>query len=148
MSIKSCVKQYLNVDMGLLIFRVSVSLMMLSHGVPKFMKFDMLLGRFPDPIGLGSELSLTLIIFAELFCSVLLILGVMNRLPVYPLILAMFVAFIFHIPDPFAKKELSLMYLNAYVLLSFVGLGKYRITFFDGIEKAVINILNLKFFKF
>lgn len=148
MSIKLLLNKYANIDTGLLVFRISVSLMMLSHGIPKFIKFNMLLGRFPDPIGIGSELSLTLIIFAELFCSVLLILGIMNRLSLYPLIIGMLVAVMFHMSDPFSKKELALMYLNAYVLLSFTGLGKYRIKYFDGIEKTIMNLLTLKFIKF
>lgn len=35
---------------------------------------------FPDPLGVGSEISLILAIFGEVFCSVLLIFGLLIRL--------------------------------------------------------------------
>ena len=81
---------------------------------------------FPDPIGLGSYLSLVLAILAEVGCSLLLILGVMTRLAVLPLIFNMAVAVtVVHGSDVFAVKELAVMYLGFYVLVLFLGGGKY-----------------------
>ena len=62
--------------MNLFIFRIFVSIIMIFlHGLPKLQKVDMLINWFPNPIGLGSELSLYLVIFAELFCAILIITG-------------------------------------------------------------------------
>ena len=114
-------------DLFLAGFRVAVSLMMLTHGLPKLLKFEMMLGRFPNPLFLGSELTLVIAVFAELFCSLFLILGLFNRLSLLPLIITMIGAQVFHLGDPFAKKELSLLFLACYVLLLGLGLGTYRL---------------------
>jgi putative oxidoreductase len=43
----------------------------------------------------------------------------------------MFVAaFITHIADPFAKKEVAILYLLFYIALLITGSGKYSIDFF------------------
>ena len=60
----------------LFLFRVSVSLLMLQHGWPKLMKFTNSEAiKFADPIGIGSNASLILAVFAEVVCSVLIIIG-------------------------------------------------------------------------
>ena len=117
-------------DFGLLGFRTAVSLLMLSHGLPKLLNFQMLAQRF-DPIGLGSGLSASLVVFAEFFCSVFLILGLFNRLTLIPLAITMFVAALTHLDDPFSKMELPLLFLASYILLMAIGLGNFRLKFLD-----------------
>ena len=102
---------------------------MLTHGIPKLMKFfstgDI---TFGDPLGVGTIPSLMMAIFAEVFCSIFVILGLGTRLAVIPLIITMLVAVILvHANDPFGKKELGLMYLTIYMLLIVAGSGKYSI---------------------
>ena len=61
-------------------------------------------------------------------CSIFLILGLWTRLALMPLIITMLVAvFIVHGADPFAKKELGLMYLIGYISIFIAGAGKYSI---------------------
>ena len=55
-------------SLGLLILRVLVGITMLTHGLAKLTSFSELSATFPDPIGLGSTLSLILIIGAEVGC--------------------------------------------------------------------------------
>ena len=124
-------------DIAVCFFRVVVSLMMLTHGINKLMHFDMLLTRFPDPIGIGSQLSLILVVFAEVICSVFLVFGLFNRLALIPLIMTMLVAQIYHLSDPFLKKELALLYLVCYVTLFVIGLGKMRITLLKQLEEKL-----------
>lgn len=101
---------------------------MITHGWSKLMNFKERLSTFSDPIGLGSEVSLTLIVFAEFFCSLFLILGLYTRLALIPLIIAMIVvAFIVHGDDPFGTKEKALLFLVAYLSLFFTGPGKYSL---------------------
>ena len=81
--------------------------MLCFHGIPKLQKFDYLSTVFPDPLGVGAYVSLCLVIFAEVFCSILLITGTTVRLASIPLIITMFVAsFIIHANDPVSKIEL------------------------------------------
>lgn len=117
-----------SIDFALLILRVGAGGFMITHGWSKLMNFKERLSTFSDPIGLGSEVSLTLIVFAEFFCSLFLILGLYTRLALIPLIIAMIVvAFIVHGDDPFGTKEKALLFLVAYLSLFFTGPGKYSL---------------------
>lgn len=116
-------------DIGLLILRVFTGgFMLFLHGWGKLAKFSMLSTKFPDPIGLGSGVSLSLAVFAEVVCAALIIVGFKTRWVAIPLIITMLVAaFIIHAADPFAKKEFALLYLIPFLTLAFTGAGKYSI---------------------
>lgn len=113
-------------NIGLLIFRLVLGAFMLSHGWQKLSNFETLKSVFPDPLGVGSPLSLSMIIFAEFGCSLLIILGLFARLATLPLMFGMLIAiFVIHGNDPFSVKELPLLYLSMYAALFFTGPGKY-----------------------
>lgn len=127
------------IDAGILIIRIAVSVVMLTHGLPKLMKFlvDEPVG-FANILGLGAGVSLTLAVLAEVVCSVLLMLGLATRPALILLIMTMAIAVLyFHAADPFAVKEKAILFLLTYVLLFFTGSGKYSI---DGMlnKKEVI----------
>jgi len=106
--------------------RLTAGGFMLTHGVPKLQRLLTGEFQFGDPIGLGPEVSLILAVFAEFFCSVLLILGLGTRLATIPLMVTMAVAgFVAHGTDPFGRKELALFYLVAYAVILLLGGGKY-----------------------
>jgi len=118
----------LSMDAGLLILRLISGGLMLSHGWPKLQKIAAGTLEFGDPIGIGQAPSLFLAVFAEVICSVLVILGLLTRAAVIPLIITMAVAFfIVHGADPLGVKELSLIYLGIFLTLFFTGPGKYAI---------------------
>ena len=113
-------------DLGLFFLRLASGGMMLTHGWPKLMNFAERAESFRDPIGLGSELSLSLAIFAEVICAALLVVGLATRWVIIPLLFTMFVAvFIVHAEDPWSKQELGLFYFSVYVALLCTGPGKY-----------------------
>lgn len=117
-------------SVALFVLRLAAGVFMLTHGWQKLSNFEMLSAVFPDPIGWGSGLSLGMIVFAEFFCSILLILGLFTRLSTIPLIIGMGVAaFVIHGADPFAAKELSLLYLFMYVVLLIAGAGKISVDY-------------------
>lgn len=118
------------IDGGLLLLRVFAGMAMLvNHGLGKLQK--LMNGgeiQFADPIGLGQSTSVYLTVFAEVFCALLLMLGLFTRLASIPLIIAMAVAaFIVHAPDPFSKMELSLLYLFIFLMVLLAGPGKYSV---------------------
>ncbi len=126
-------------DAGILIIRIAVSVLMLTHGLPKLMKFfaDEPVA-FANILGLGAGVSLTLAVLAEVICSVLLMLGLFTRPALILLIMTMALAVLqFHAADPFAVKEKAILFLITYVFLFFTGSGKYSI---DGMmnKKEVI----------
>lgn len=124
---KAIKPEYLN--FAILLLRLVVAAFMLTHGWPKLNRLiDGGEIKFGDPLGLGPLLSLILVVFAEFICSILVGLGLWTRLAVIPLIITMGVAaFVSHGGDPFARKELALMYLLIYVFLFVSGGGKYTL---------------------
>jgi len=121
-----------HIGLGLLILRVSFGVLMLNHGIDKLSNFSSIVssGQFMPVIG-SVALGLGLVVFAEVFMSVLLILGIFTRLAVIPLIITMLVAVFFvHIHDPFSKMELALLYLFPYLALLLAGPGKYSVDFY------------------
>lgn len=116
-------------DVLLLLVRILVAFYMFSHGIPKMEKLfsgDPI--QFADPIGLGMTTSLVLVVFAEVFCSVLILIGLGTRLAVIPLIITMAVAaFLAHSGDAFAEKEASLLYMLIYIILFITGSGKFSV---------------------
>jgi putative oxidoreductase len=113
-------------DWASLILRLTLGLLMLSHGIPKLMKLLNGTMEFGDPIGIGVPASLTLTVFAEVFCSILIIIGFWTRLALIPLIITMAVAvFIVHINDDLGTMESALMYLLSYTALFLLGSGTY-----------------------
>lgn len=113
---------------GLLVLRVAVGCFMAVHGWQKLSGFSEMAGKFPDPLGMGSQLSLISAIGAELGCSILLIIGLGTRLAVLPLAFTMIIAhFVIHKADPWQVKELAAVYLAIYVALFFTGPGRFSL---------------------
>lgn len=103
---------------------------MLTHGVPKIGR---LLGdgpvKFADPFGLGPEVSLVMAIFAEVVCAGLVMIGFKTRWATIPLMITMLVAaFYAHWDDPFAKKEMPLLYFAVYLGILIAGGGKFSLS--------------------
>lgn len=120
-----------NIHFALLILRVAVGIFMLTHGIGKFSK---LFGddpiQFADPIGVGVTASLVLAVFSEMFCSILLILGIGTHLAAIPLLITMLVAaFVVHANDGFGRQELPLLYATIYFVIAIAGAGKISIDY-------------------
>lgn len=122
-----------NLNLGLLLLRLSAGGFMLTHGYPKLQRLLAGEMRFGDPLSLGPEVSLVLAVFAEFFCAILVMLGLGTRLATIPLIVTMAVAaFIAHGADPFGRKEMALLYLVSFVVLLLTGGGKFSLDNFVG----------------
>ena len=119
----------LYVDLGLLVLRAWFGgAMAFAHGLPKLQK--LLAGKFEfaDPLGLGAGISLGLAVFGEFVCGLLVAAGLFARPAALPAAFTMVVAaFVTHGADPFAKKELALLYLVAFVVVALAGPGRYSL---------------------
>ena len=116
---------------SILFLRLFIGIVMLSHGIPKLLSFSELSATFPDPLGLTPAFSLLLCIMAEVFCSILLIVGAFTRLATLPLIFNMLVAItVAHAGAPFSAKELPIFYLVIYIFILFFGPGKFSFDYF------------------
>jgi len=113
---------------GLLILRVGFGAMMFLHGWQKLTDFREMSEGFPDPLGIGNQLSLICTIAAEAGCSMLLIFGLATRLAAAPLAFTMCVAlFVIHAEDPWQRKELAAAYLVVYAALIATGGGMFSL---------------------
>ena len=113
----------------ILVLRVFLGVMIMLHGLDKLMNFEALSYTFPDIMGLGSYMSLMIVIFAEFCCSLFLIFGLLVRLMVIPPIITMAVAFVDVHDAEFPEGELSFIYLVLLLILYFIGPGRYSIDY-------------------
>lgn len=123
-----------SLHLALLLVRFSVGILMVPHGYGKLIHFAERKEKFMNFLGLGSVFSLVLVISAEFFCSILLAAGLMTRLVLVPLTIAMIVAvFKSHQGEIFGDGETAFLYLIVYVMLLISGPGKYSL------DKMVLN---------
>lgn len=113
-------------DAFLLVWRVAIGLLFLQHGITKMQNFDAT-AQFFASIGLTSPVLVGLAIFAEVFCSILLILGFFSRLATIPQIITMLVAFFVAHHGSIAEGELAFVYLVMFVVMLGVGPGRYSV---------------------
>lgn len=110
------------------------------HGLDKLTHFNELSTTYTSVLGLGSYMTLMLSIFTELCCSIFLMTGLLVRITVIPMIVAMAVAF-FDVHDAMMPEgELALIYLILFIILYLTGPGRYSIDYLiDTKVKAEIS---------
>jgi len=115
-------------NFSMLLLRVVLGLLLINHGYSKLVKFDALKDKFMNFLHLGSTVSLALVIFAEFFCAIFLILGLFTRLACIPILIAMgvvvFVASHGHI---FTEGERGAIYFAATVVILLCGPGRISV---------------------
>lgn len=109
----------------LLTLRLFFGFLFLTHGIDKLANFEVLSYSFPDPLGMGSHLSLVLVILAEVFCALTFIGGFLFRISLLPMLFAMFIAFFYAHGGSIADGELAFIYLGVFLLLLVTGPGRY-----------------------
>jgi len=115
-------------SIAILILRASFGLLMLTHGWPKLMNLIQGSSSFPDPFNIGSKTSLALVVFAEFFCAILVVVGLGTRFAAFTIMIAMFVAsFIINASHPVADREMSILYLAAFTVIMMLGAGSYSL---------------------
>ena len=105
----------------LLVLRILFGLFLAHHGLTKMLDFSTLSTQFPDPLGIGTSLSLSMAIFGELFCSLAFVFGFLFRLSTIPIIFTMIVAYYV------SRDELALVYLISFIIVYIAGPGKYAL---------------------
>ena len=117
-----------NEDLALLILRLAGGGFMLTHGFPKLQRILEGNWKFADPIGLGPEISLVLVVFAEFICAIMLLVGFKARFASIFLMFTMLVAaFIQHGDDPWGKKEFPLLYFAIFLAVFLMGSGNHSL---------------------
>lgn len=125
-------------SMFLLALRIFFGLMLMAHGVNKLANYTELSFTFIDPMGIGKELTLVMVIFSELCCSISFVIGFLYRLCTIPMIIVMGGAFFYAHGGNIGNGELAFTYMVILVLMYIAGPGKYSV------DAAVYNHIRNK----
>lgn len=141
----------INLDLGLLLIRLIIGLLMAFYGYEKLIHFNEMAAsdfwmKNVSFLGFSSKIALGLTVFAELVCSLLLILGLFTRISLF--FLAFCMGWIFLVVFPFSILDKgengyqfndAFIYFAIYLGLFFTGPGRYSLD-----AKLFSKKLNLK----
>lgn len=131
----------IQLDFGILIIRIIIGILMAFYGYEKLVHFqEMAASDFwannVSFLGQKGAFPLALTVFAEFFCSLLLITGLFTRLSLLPLLFCMAYIFlvIFHFSiissgDNGMEINTTFFYFIIYLGLFFTGPGKYSLDY-------------------
>lgn len=115
-------------NIATLILRITLGVLLITHGYDKLIHINDNHDQFISFMGLGKNVSYYLVVFAEFFCSLLVVLGLFTRLAAIPLIINMAVAvFVAHKGEVFGDGEHAALYLGGFVVLLLLGAGKISV---------------------
>ena len=114
-------------NLASLIIRLAFGLLIcINHGFSKLQHFSSMQYSFLDPLHIGHRWSLVLATFAEVFCALLLALGLFTPLAALILVVNMSVAvFIAQKGQGLGPREAGLLYLTAFFSILLVGPGRF-----------------------
>jgi len=116
-------------NIGIFVLRVVAGLSMaINHGYGKLTHFSTTSAQQSSNIyHLPGNVAAGLLVFAEFFCALLIVLGLVTRLAAFALVIAMGTAFfVAHKGQLFAKgSEASALFLVIFFALLLVGPGKF-----------------------
>ena len=113
---------------GLLVLRLGAGILMANHGYMKLENYNDMKLKFMEFMGLSPSITLALLIFAELVCSILIVLGLFTRFACIPLIISCtYAVWKSHNWDVFGEGEKITLFLIAFVTILFTGPGKISV---------------------
>ena len=131
---------YSYTNMGRLFLRLFVGIMLMQFGIRQISDFDASVMNFPSVFGMGSQLSLVLMIIIEIGCSLFIMAGCMTRIMTVPPFLAMIIAEYYTLHDMVSEAPhllswsqqgyVPVMFLGIYFFILLVGPGKISVDYF------------------
>ncbi|HTI92016.1 MAG TPA: DoxX family protein [Puia sp.] len=112
-----------------LVLRLTFGLLLcVNHGFEKLLHFSKLEYTFSDPFHIGHRWTLVCTIFSEVFCSLLLALGLFTRIAALILVIEFAViSFLIHKGSSLGSRELDLVYLTGFFAVLMVGPGRVSV---------------------
>ena len=115
-------------NFAMLLVRLVFGILIMNHGYDKLIHFGDRHGSFMNFLGIGSALSLALVVFAEFFCGLFVILGLFTRFSVIPIIIVLAVAIIkAHHNAIFGDAQPATLFLTGFFVLLIVGPGRVSV---------------------
>ena len=113
---------------AMLLLRLIFGVLMMNHGYGKLIGFSKYAESMPQLFGMSGTITTALVVFAEFFCSLFLILGLFTRLACVPLIITMcYALFVSHNSDIFGDGEKATLFLGGFLVILFLGPGKISV---------------------
>ncbi|PUZ27241.1 putative oxidoreductase [Chitinophaga costaii] len=119
-----------SVNTGLLIIRVVFGIMLCVHGWQKLANFSDMAPKFYDPLHVSPTVSLALTVFAEFFCSALVVIGLFTRLSAVPVVFLMAViTYVVNRHEALTAPghEMGILFLAAFLGILFAGGGRFSV---------------------
>jgi putative oxidoreductase len=124
-------------DLGLLFLRSAGALFLLFvHGLPKLLNFNAQLALIEDPFHLGATLTLSMAIFAEVLCPLLILTGVLARLACLPILFLLLVALVL-VHSEWSVEQGQFGWLLLIILTSVLIAGPGRLALNRGLPGAL-----------
>ncbi len=133
--------QPINVSAGILLIRVVIGVLMAFYGYQKLINFETMAAsdfwaKEVSFLGMTGKAPLALTVFAEFFCSLLLILGLFTRMALIPLIICMgyIVACVakfdvIYSGDNGIEMNTAFVYFIIYIGILLTGPGNYSLDY-------------------
>lgn len=115
-------------NFALLLLRIGAGILLMTHGYEKLAHFKETAGHMPSLFGIGQTPTLVLVVFAEFFCALFVVLGLFTRLASIPIIITMgYALFVAHKGDVFSTGEMATLFLTAFLVILILGPGKISV---------------------
>ena len=112
-------------NLGTFLLRIGAGALLMPHGYDKLVHFASKRNTFMNFMGMGSTTSLCLVIFAEFFCSLFVIVGLFTRIFAIPPAIALGVALVkAHHGDIFGAGASAALFLTCFLAILLMGPGK------------------------
>lgn len=133
--------QPINLSLGILLVRIIIGVLMAFYGYQKLINFETMAAsdfwaKEVSFLGMTGKTPLALTIFAEFFCSLLLIIGLFTRLSLIPLLICMgyIIAFVakfevIHSGDNGIEVNTAFVYFVIYLGIYLAGPGNYSLDY-------------------
>lgn len=118
-------------SLATLLLRLAAGILLIvNHGFKKLSAFPDLVGKFGDPLNIGATTSLSLAVFAEVFCAAFIVMGLFTRLAAIPLVI-LFSVIVFKVAKNVSAGtgggELAALFLMSFIAILLLGPGKYSV---------------------
>jgi putative oxidoreductase len=125
----------------LLFFRIAVaSELIVAHGLKKIGVGTASAEIVPNPLGLPEVLNQAFATTANLIMPLFIILGLMTRLAALPILAVTLTGyFVLHFDDPILVKDVPFIYSICFLLIFFMGAGRYSIDYYITGNKKMSN---------
>ncbi len=133
--------QPINLSLGILLIRIIIGVLMAFYGYQKLINFETMAAsdfwaKEVSFLGMTGTTPLALTIFAEFFCSLLLIIGLFTRLALIPLLICMGYIIacvakfeVIHSGDNGIEVNTAFFYFMIYLGIYLTGPGNYSLDY-------------------